>query len=397
MDEDEFRKKFMKKSVFKQAGSLDFAYIPDKLYGRDEVIESLIFNYRHILEETEQISINCLLQGRGGIGKTLTARYFGKMFRNVALEKDVNLFVEYYNCITFRTKSKIIKELLAKYTHSSGRRPISDDEALKIILTKLINENSYMLLMIDEVHLLKPIDLLELLSIAETFGHHNAKLSTLLICRNPDWMRIENERILSKLNQIIKLKPYNYEETFQILKYRAAIALKENVISDKILELVSQIANEHKNLLHGIDIFRKSGLMADKEGKDRIIEDMILKASNEVYPTFRVDIIDRLADQELLALYGITASLLHKDKVFTIINDAYEEYETICETYGIEPNVVASFRKYVRTLNQLKIIESKNRRIEDADRARHIEITLPDIPAEELELALIDVFEKKFG
>ena len=396
MDEDEFRKQFMKKSVFKQASSLDFSYVPDKLYCRDEAIKNLIFNYRHILEEVEQPSINCVLLGRGGIGKTVTARYFGKMFKNVALEKDVNLFVEYYNCINFRSKSKIIRELLAKYTHGSGRG-FSDDEALKLILTKLINEKAYMLLIIDEIHLLKPDEILALLDIAETFGHQNAKLSILLICRNRDWMRIETERILSRLNQKIKLKPYNYEEAFQILQYRSDLAFKENVFNESLLEMVSQIVTEHKNLRHGIEIFRKSGLMADKKGMDRVSADMIRDASNEVYPTFRADIIDRVNDQELLALYGITASLMHNDEAFTVVDDAYDEYETICETYGIEPHVKMSFRKYIRTLNQLKIIASKTVRIEEAERGRHLEITLLDISAQKLEEVLIDIFDKKFG
>jgi len=143
----------MKKSVFKQANTLDQSYVPEKLFCRDDALKSLIFNYRRILEE-ENLSINCLLLGKGGVGKTATARYFGRNFKTIALEKDVNLFIEYFNCITFRSKSKIIREMLAKYTHGSGRG-FSDDEALKLILKQLIREQGYMLLIIDEIHLLK--------------------------------------------------------------------------------------------------------------------------------------------------------------------------------------------------------------------------------------------------
>ena len=395
MDEDEFRKLFMKKSVFREVSSLDFSYVPEKLLCRDESIERLISNYRHIIEY-EESSTNCLLLGRAGIGKTLSGRYFGRMFKNVALEYDVDLFVEYYNCIYFRSKSKIIRELLAKYTHEPRRR-LSDEEALKLILTKLINENTYMLLIIDDVHLLKPADVLALLSIAETFGHQNTKLSVLLICRNHDWMKIENERILSRLDHIIRLKPYNYEETFQILEYRAWIAFKEHVISKDLIEMVSDITAGHRNIHNGIYILRESGLTADKEGGDRITADMIRDASNEAYPTFRADIIDRLANHELLALYGITASLLHKDEAFTVVDEAYEEYQTICEIYGVEPHVKGTFRKYVRTLNDLEIIKSTIYRIEGTERGRQLEITLLDISAEKLEEVLIDIFEKKFG
>ncbi|NHJ26142.1 MAG: hypothetical protein EAX89_16305 [Candidatus Lokiarchaeota archaeon] len=395
MDEDEFRKHFMKKSVFKQANTLDQSYVPEKLFCRDDALKSLIFNYRRILEE-ENLSINCLLLGKGGVGKTATARYFGRNFKTIALEKDVNLFIEYFNCITFRSKSKIIREMLAKYTHGSGRG-FSDDEALKLILKQLIREQGYMLLIIDEIHLLKSDEILAFLDIAETFGHQNAKLSILLISRTKDWMRIENEKILSRLNQKIPLKAYNYEESRQILEYRSDLAFKEYVLDPKIIEMIAEIVTSHKNMRHGIEILRKSGLYVDKEGLDRINADIIREASNEVYPTFRSDIIDQLNDQELLALYGIAQSLRNSDDPYTLVDDAYEEYQTICETYSIEPHVKMSFRKYVRNLNQLKIINSKTVRIEEAERGRHLEITLLDIPPSKLEELLIDIFDKKFS
>ncbi|MFW9897496.1 MAG: Cdc6/Cdc18 family protein [Candidatus Thorarchaeota archaeon] len=386
----------MKKSVFRNLGSLDKSIVPEKLLCRDDELATLIVNYRRILEETEQPSINCLILGKGGVGKTCTARYFGKNFKKIAIEKDVNFFLEYFDCINFRSKSKIIRELLAKYTHGSGRG-YSDDEALKLILTKLIRDNGYMLLIIDEVHLLKPDEVLAFLNIAETFGHQNAKLSILLICRGTDWMRIENEKILSRLNEKIEFRPYNFDESMQILEYRSEIALKEDVIDEDLLTMVAQIVVENKNMRHGIEIIRKSGLYCDKEGLDHITADIIREASDDVYPTFRADIIDGLKDQELLALLGIVRSLLNYGTPFALVDDAFEEYQSICETYSIEPHVKMSFRKYVRQLAQLKIIASKTVRIEDATRGRHLEITLLDIPARKLTELLEEIFERKFS
>jgi len=395
MDEDEFRKQFMKKSVFRQASSLDLSYVPEKLYCRDNAVNTLIFNFRRILEEEEQPSINCLILGKGGVGKTCTARFFGRTFRTIAIENDVNLFIEYFNCINFRSKSKIIRELLAKYQHGSGRG-FSDDEALKLILSQLIREQGYMLLVIDEIHLLKSDDVLAFLDIAETFGHQNAKLSLLLVSRSKDWMKIENERILSRLNEKIQLKPYDFDESMQILKYRSDLALKENVINDDLLTMISQIVVDHKNMRHGIEILRKSGSYCDKEGLESISADIIREASNDVYPTFRNDIVDELKDQELLALYGIIRSLINTDEVFTLVDDAFEEYEALCEAYSQEPHVKMSFRKYVRQLTQLKIVSSKTVRIEEATRGRHLEITLLDIPAKKLAELLEDILERKF-
>ncbi len=396
MDENDFRAQFNTTSVFKKASSLDLSFVPKKLYCRDETLNTLIYNFRRILEEEPQPSINCVILGKGGIGKTVSAKYFGKNFRKIAIEKEVNIFIEYYNCINFRSKSKIIRDLLSKYTHGSGRG-FSDDEALKQILTKLKRDKGYMLLIIDEVHLLKPDDILAFLDISETFGHQNAKISLLLISRNKDWMRIENERILSRLNEKIKLKPYDFEDAMLILQYRSELAFKENVIDDEILTMISQIVVDHHNMRHGIEILRKSGLYADKEGLSQVTADIIRVASDEVYSTFRGDIIDQLNDQELFALYGIVKSLINNEDPYSLVEDAFEEYRAICESYDITSHVKMSFRKYTRQLSQLKIIASRTVRIEEKQRGRHLEMTLLDIPAIKLEELLVDILDKKFS
>ena len=88
---------------------------------------------------------------------------------------------------------------------------------------------------------------------------------------------------------------------------------------------------------------------------------------------------------------------MNKDDPFTIVDDAYEEYQTICETYSVEPHVKMSFRKYVRELNRISVVSSKTVRIEEAERGRHLEITLLDIPAPKLEELLIEIFDRKFS
>ena len=397
MDENYFRKPFMKKSVFKQASSLDLYYVPDKLFCRDDIIKNLIFNFRRILVESEQPSINCLIIGAGGVGKTVTARFFCQNFRKYAIEKETSVSVEYFNCINFRTKSKIIREILAKYTHGSGRG-FSDEEALKRILKQLKRENAYMILVIDEAFLLSSDDIFSLLAISESFGHQNVKLSIILISSEKDWVNVETLNILSKLNSTFILKPYSFDEIKSILKYRCNLSFKKNVISEEILDMVSQIVYNNGSLSNGIELLRRCGLIADKEGLDHINNvDIIRTLSDEMYPTFRAKIVDQLKDQELLTLFGIVRSLINRSESYTLVDDAFEEYQIISNMYLIEPHIKKTFRKYIQTLSKLRIISSRMVRIEEAERGRHLEISLIDITPEKLEDFLMAIFNRKFG
>ena len=100
---------------------------------------------------------------------------------------------------------------------------------------------------------------------------------------------------------------------------------------------------------------------------------------------------------QLLALYGIVRSLISNEEPFTLVDDAYDYYVVVCENYEIEPHVKMSYRKYIRQLSQLKIISSKTVRIEEAQRGRHLQITLLDIPAPKLAELLEDIFERKYS
>jgi len=395
MDKEFFRRELSKKSVFRDSSSLNLSYVPRKLYCREDVIKELIHNFKGIIAGKGKFSGNCLLIGKGGVGKTVSAKFFGLNFRETALEKDVNLFIEHFDCVNFRTKSKIIRTLLGKYCQGSGRG-FSDDEAMKQIITKVKNDNGYILLILDEVHLIPKNDIWALLDIAETFGHHNVRMSLLLISRKNDWIRIESERLLSRINKKIKLKPYNFDEAKQILTYRADLALKDGIINEDNLELIGKIVEDSKNMRHGIEILRLSGQYIDKEGMDEITAEIIRTAATEVaYPDFRSDIIDRLKNQELLSLYAVVRALLNSKNSFTTIDEAYEDYAAICETYEIEPHVKMSFRKYIRQLNTLKILQADSIRIDEDSRGRHLKITLLDVPAERLNEYLNQILENK--
>ena len=172
MSDDLFDKFLRTESVFKNQASLNQAWVPDekqKLLCRDGEIKKFLAIHRPIIEKKGEFSVNTLVLGTGGIGKTLTTRYFGKKFRNAALKRDVKLTIEYYDCLQHRSKSSILRSISEQLHYSAGHG-YSDNEIMLQILKELKKRNESLLIILDEAHNLGSDDLLALLNASIGFG-----------------------------------------------------------------------------------------------------------------------------------------------------------------------------------------------------------------------------------
>ncbi len=174
--------------IFKYMPSLYLYSEIERLIGRSEAIKRLVANYRGIVEEPPIFSSNCLLIGKGSIGKTLVVFYFWRGFRRIVIEGNIKLFFEYFDCINFRSKGSIFRELIAKYVPLWDNRGYRLNQ--KLLYSKLKQDNRFIILILDEIHLLKSEEILEFLNIAKE--HPN--ISTLMICRTQDWLRIKKDK-----------------------------------------------------------------------------------------------------------------------------------------------------------------------------------------------------------
>ena len=394
MDDDLFNRILNTESVFRKEGqkTLAQAWVPDqnqKLMKRDNEIKKLLTIHRPIIETDGAFSANTLILGKGGIGKTLTTRYFGRKFRDAALKRNKKLIIEYYDCLQHRTKSSILRNISEKLSFSSGHG-YSDNEILQQILRKVRDNNQYLLIILDEIHNIPSDDILALFNASISFGETNSRFCIIGISRISDWYKVENEKISSRVQETIKMDPYNKEEAFEILKYRRMLAFREGVLEDEVLELIADIVSSTKNMRTGIDIIRSCGLRADEQSISTIPAEMVLESRNEINPTFRADVIDNLKKHEKMALLAIARTLNNTGEPFTMVDDAFENYEIVCEELGSKPHVKMSFRKYVRSLRDLKALESEYLNPTTDKKGRQLKVWLNDINSEKL----IELLEK---
>ncbi len=395
MDEDVFEREVFKKSVFREEQTLALSYVPEKLPHRTEDLKRLIHNFRGFFGRTTSPPVNVLILGKGGIGKTALAKYFAKGIRLTGRNNHVKIYTEYYNCVNFRTKSAIMREVLSNYCFQTGKG-YSDDDMFKKIQSYLERENACLLLTIDEVFVLPDSDIISLVNFAETFPERTSRISLLLVSRELDWARFDTERITSRIQDRVNLKPYGRPETREILDYRRRLAFNEGAVPDDVFELIVDATFDTKNIRTGIEMFLSCGRQADGKGVSKVNAEMVRFARDQVYSTFQGELLDQFKVHELLTLQGVTHKL-QDGGTYTNMEDAYKGYRKLCELRNLEPHTITTFRKNIRNLTKVRIISGQTKQIAENQRGRYMEITLLDIPAEELEQIIGKMLDRKIA
>ncbi len=389
MDVDEIDKILRTESVFREDGqkTLAQAWVPSedqKLLCRDDEIKELLSIHRPIITSKDPFSVNTLIVGKGGIGKTVTSKFFGGQLKRAALKNNNDLFIEYYDCLQHRTKSSILRDITKKLLKYSTGHGYSDNEILEQVLMHLKKAEKYVLIILDEVQNLPQEDIMSFVNASIGFGEKNARFSLILISREYDWYRVEDEKIASRIQHKIKFTPYNRKEAFEILNYRRKLAFREGVLEDEELQLIADIVDETKNMRNGVDIMRACGTRADQHSLGQITSEMILQSRQTISSTFRQSVVDNLKEHEKISLLAIARALDNIDDPYVMVDEAYEHYQMICEEMEKRAHVKMSFRKYIRQLRDLKVVRGDYVNPSKEEKGRRLELKLLDITPEKL-------------
>ena len=187
--------------------------------------------------------------------------------------------------------------------------------------------------------------------------------------------------------------PYDFDQTHEILGYRAQLAFKSSAVSEDIIEMVAEISDQTKNLRHGIETLYRSGRAADQKRIDEITPELIRRAKNDVYPEMRADILEELSPHELFAALSIARRLHHKGITATTIEHSFKNYRIICEEWNVDPNGEAAFRNYLSTLEAIGILGKVTKGVKGRKGVR-ARLTIHDVPASVL-IERIEVFLSK--
>jgi cell division control protein 6 len=377
MKKDLVKDALLGSSVFKDEASLFPEYIPPELPNRDEEIKRLARNFRALLRRDGAFSVNVAIVGNAGIGKTALVKYTLAQLKELAINENINIDYAYYNCHSFRSKTAILRSLMADRFMIQSRG-FSDEEVLEMLFKRLQKENQHLILVLDEANTLESEDILSIIHANEALG---ISLSTVVISRPTEWKMLLDAPLSGHIHDQINLRSYNIDQLMTILSYRARIAFNPQAYTTDIIELVAEISSHTRNARHGLEILYRSGKAADNQSKSILDPEDIRRSKNEVYPELRPDIFYDLRENELITALSIARDLMDTGSTATTINRSYEHYEMACEEFGINKRKLITYRGFVDSLVNVGIVGKTTTLASKGKRGRRSKITLFDIPA----------------
>ncbi|MFX1427154.1 MAG: Cdc6/Cdc18 family protein, partial [Promethearchaeota archaeon] len=341
-----------------------------------------------------------LITGKIGIGKTATIKFFGRILQKISKERHVAIKYVHVNCRKERTSYKVLIKIIRLLNESFPKRGYSPQDLLEILSDFLNQKNVHILIVLDELNYLinKGEDLIySLTRINDDSINTQERISIIGIVRDISCLNnLDYSTVSSLQRNIIKFSNYSKEQIFDILKYRAYLSLKENVISDDLIEIIAETTHMNGDIRNGLNVLWKAAKIAESRNLKHINSECIRLGSQELVPFSTLDILKYMSSQKLFFLLAIIKGLKNCYGTNISFIEVLRRYQVICENYALHPRSNSQLWNYLQEFKResIVIIEILGEKI----RGRRALIQIPEIDLKKLEKIVTNILQSKgFG
>ena len=387
-------------SVFKDESKLDISYIPSRLPHREKEHRLLMEFFRFILSCPEKMAQRVIITGEVGTGKTALAQRFGADITREANKRGVNFRYVHVNCRECRGKLfLILQHAVSVFRPNFPKRGYSAEEALETLMQSLDEENTYMVLALDEFDSLIEQEgseaVYKLTRLQEMRPGKPQRVSLISIIRDLKSTEKLDASAKSTLQRnVIRLDRYGASQLMDILNDRVALAFEPSTVPEDVVDLVAELAvSESGNARFAIELLWRAGKYADAEDLGVVAAECVRQAVSSIIPTIQRSELSSLGLHEKLFLLGAARVFKNSEKTYATLSEIEEGYAVVCEEYGEQPKSHTQLWKYVQLFSALGILSAEV----DATgaRGRSTRVSLPSVPAYELEKELSAALEKR--
>jgi cell division control protein 6 len=386
-------------SVFKDEAKLDINYVPRRLPHREKEHRLLMEFFNFLLRFPERMAQRVIITGEVGTGKTALAQHFGAEITREAARHKVNLRYVHVNCREYRGKLfLILQHALTVFRPTFPSRGYSAEEVLRTLMQALDEDEAHVILTLDEFDTLIEKEGSEavytLTRLQEMRAGKPQRLSLISIMRDLKATEHLDASARSTLQRnVIRLERYPKEQLVDILDDRVAMAFEPSAVPEDVVDLVAELAvSESGNARFAIELLWRAGKYADAEDAGEVAPECVRMAVSSIIPTLRRSELTSLGWHEKLFLLGAARTFKGSQKAYASLMEVEESYGVVCEEYGEKPNSHTQLWKYVQLLSALGILRTEVS--STGSRGRSTRISLPSVPAVELEKELTALLEK---
>ncbi len=386
-------------SVFRDEAKLDINYIPSRLPHREDELRLLTEFFDFALRTPERMAQRVIITGDVGAGKTALSQRFGVDVTREASEHGINLRYVHVNCREYRgSLFLILQHVVSTFHPNFPRRGYSAEELLRILVQILDEENTYVVLALDEFDNLIEKEgseaVYKLTRLQELRQNKPQRLSLICILRNLKAIEQLDASTRSTLqSNIITLQNYTKQQLVDILNARVSLAFKPIATSEDTIGLIAEVAlSENGNARFGIELLWRAGKYADAESSETVTPECVRKAVSSIIPAMRKNELATLGFHEKLFLLAMARLFKQSQKAWVSLAEAEQTYTIVCEELNAKPNSHTQLWKYLHNLSALGVVKTEVSTT--GSRGRSTLIYLPRIPALELEREMGILLEK---
>ena len=380
-------------SIFKDESKLDINYIPAKLPHRETQQRLLAEFFSFLLRCPDRMSQRVILTGDVGTGKTALAQHFGADITSEANRKGLKFRYVHVNCREFRgSLQPIVHRAITVFQPNFPSRGYGAEEMLATLMQVLDEENAFMILTLDEFDSLIEKEgsdaVYKLTRLQEMRQGKPQRLSFIFIMRDLKPTEHLDDSARSTLQRsIVRLERYGKPQLVDILSDRVNLAFELGAVSEDVVDLVAELAHsETGNARFGIELLWRAGKYADASDIGALAPECVRQAMSSIVPSMRRSELESLGLHERMFLLAVARFFKENEDAYAPLSELEKEYGVICEEFEEQPNSHTQIWNYTQYLAKLGVLKAEVGSGET--RGRVTRVSLPSIPAEELEQQL---------